>query len=107
MPHRMKVNCAGPGACIVVCPDEVEKDIRDYLQPPLHLVAWAILEACAATRLENVEAVRNSANNFGEMAGMYTSILDLPMDTVEESPGVWVVNHCVWVTLLDHPELKQ
>lgn len=106
MPHRMKVNCAGPGACVVVCPDEIEKDIRDYLQPPLHLVAWAIMEACAATLYENVEAVHNSGCNFDEMAGM-EGIQDLPMDTFEESPGVWVVNHCVRVTLLDHPELKK
>lgn len=89
MTHRIRLTMADdPTHTVeVLCPDGVERDVRDYLTQPLHLVAWGIMEA---TELDSTWAEEC------DMEGIH----DLPIDTVRESEMTFVVNGRVRVELL-------
>lgn len=111
--HRMRVTYRGQSTT-VGCPDDLEREIREYQDPPHHLVAWAVIETVEPNfPLIEGEAMPRSiltdAFGFDENVG----IQDL-IGSEQIRPRVFAVfpeialvegGHEVEVELLDMPEV--
>ncbi len=105
MAHRIRVALPGHEPVEVTCPDDLEKEIRGYQRPPLHLVAWGICEASGPALEENAHLERELRvlTDFAALCGM-EGVQDLPAGTRQVGRDMWLVAHRVYVQLPDHPE---
>lgn len=107
MPIRIRVALVDvTGHVDIICPDELETRIRGAHPPPLHLVAWAVIEATEPSVHENIVAA--SASEVGTPPFSYlvhmTCVADLPVGTVHVGHSVYHIPGVrrVAVTLLGH-----
>lgn len=107
MPIRIRVALVEvTGHVEIVCPDDLELRMRGTHPPPLHLVAWAVIEATEPSVHENIVAAARSEVGtppFSYLVHM-ACVSDLPVGTVHVGHGVYHVPGIrrVAVTLLTH-----
>ena len=109
MPIRIRVEIIGHvgGHLDIVCPDDVEVSIRGVHPPPLHVVAWAVLEATEPSVHENIAALMRiefGAPPFAAVVHM-GGVAELPVSTCLVGRGVYHIpgsnGRKVAVTFLD------
>lgn len=110
MPIRIRVEIVGHigGHLDIMCPDHIELSIRGTHPPPLHVVAWAVLEATEPSLHENIMAqasIEFGAPPFAAVVHM-RSAADLPINTCHIGHGVYHIpgsnGRKVAVTFIGH-----